>query len=113
MDRKKQDKHLTVEDTFFICCNCGHGVNYLAAGTMHRNHCPLCLWSLHRDINPGDRMSPCKGKMHPVAIWIKDDGEWALLHRCMACGVIKANRVAGDDDEGVLMELLGREKGSS
>lgn len=70
---------------------------------MHRNHCPYCLWSLHVDLRPGDRMSLCRGAMQPVAIWVKDNGEWSLLHRCTNCGMIKANRIAADDNE----ELLG------
>ena len=29
------------------------------AGSNHRNHCPNCLYSLHVDIEPGDRESEC------------------------------------------------------
>lgn len=31
------------------------------AGSNHRNHCPNCLYSLHVDIEPGDRESECGG----------------------------------------------------
>jgi ribosome biogenesis GTPase / thiamine phosphate phosphatase len=93
------------ERSFFACCNCGRPVNPVPLNTLHRNHCPHCLWSLHIDLRPGDRMSFCRGKMQPVAIWVKDNGEWALLHRCTNCGVIKPNRIAGDDNEELLNDL--------
>jgi ribosome biogenesis GTPase / thiamine phosphate phosphatase len=50
-------------------------------------------------------MSFCRGKMQPVAIWVKDNGEWSLLHRCTTCGVIKPNRIAADDNEELLYEM--------
>ena len=60
------------------------------------------------DIHPGDRMSFCRAPMQPVAIWVKDNGEWSLLHRCENCGVIKANRIAGDDCQAALHDLAAR-----
>jgi len=57
------------------------------------------------DITVGDRRSPCKGAMQPIAIWGKRDGEWSILHRCERCGVIRANRIAADDDETALLKL--------
>ena len=38
----------------FTCANCGAAVSPLAGGG-YRNHCPVCLHSLHVDVNPGDR----------------------------------------------------------
>jgi hypothetical protein len=46
--------------------------------------------------------------MEPIALWVRDDGEMSLLHRCSRCGVIKANRVAGDDDEEAIGALVRR-----
>jgi len=50
--------------------------------------------------------------MDPVAIWVKESGEWSILHRCRSCGFIRANRVAADDSEPELLSLaalpLGR-----
>ena len=44
--------------------------------------------------------------MEPIALYQKADGELMLLHRCTVCGIIKANRVAGDDDLEVLRKLV-------
>ena len=99
-----RDVH-TEERSYFICCNCGRYINPAFINPSHRNHCPHCLWSLHVDLRPGDRMSFCRGKMQPVAIWVKDNGEWSLLHRCTTCGVIKPNRIAADDNEELLYEM--------
>jgi len=46
--------------------------------------------------------------MEPVAIEVRRDGEWAILHRCTGCKQIKANRAAGDDDEVALLMLVLR-----
>ena len=61
--------------------------------------------SLHVDNRPGDRSSMCRGQMEPISIWSKADGEWALVHRCQACGTLKTNRVAADDNQQRLIEL--------
>ncbi len=91
-----------------MCARCGTTVAAGAAGTRQRNHCPSCLHSLHVDITVGDRRSLCRGLMEPIALWVRDDGEMSLLHRCSRCGVIKANRVAGDDDEAAIGALARR-----
>jgi hypothetical protein len=44
--------------------------------------------------------------MEPIALYQKTDGELMLLHRCTVCGIIKANRVAGDDDPEALRKLV-------
>jgi ribosome biogenesis GTPase / thiamine phosphate phosphatase len=92
----------------FRCVNCGGQVSGDAAGTTHRNHCPSCLWSRHLDVRPGDRAAACGGAMQPIAVWVKSDGEWALVHRCEQCGSVRTNRVAGDDSELALMSLAVR-----
>ncbi len=43
--------------------------------------------------------------MEPVGIWVMPDGEWSLIHRCVKCGMLKNNRIAGDDNEGSLLSL--------
>jgi hypothetical protein len=43
--------------------------------------------------------------MKPIAVWVKPDGEWSILHRCERCGIIRANRIAADDDEDALLRL--------
>ncbi len=92
----------------FRCAHCGWQVAAVALGTWHRNHCPRCLWSLHLDVQPGDRAAGCGGPMSPIAVWVRQQGEWAIVHRCERCGAIRANRVAGDDDELTLMSLAVR-----
>lgn len=92
----------------FACAHCQRMVAPAVAGTEHRNHCPWCLWSLHLDLRPGDRRSGCRGRMEPIGIWIRGDGEWSLIHRCTRCGMIKTNRIAGDDDELRLFGLAAR-----
>lgn len=89
----------------FICQQCGRLVPPASSGGKNRNHCPACLHSVHRDIVPGDRRSPCKGLMKPIAIQVRADGEWNVVHRCERCGVIRTNRIAADDSEKTLLEL--------
>ena len=60
----------------FVCKNCGRTVVPEGAGSDHRNHCPNCLYSLHVDVEPGDRASDCGGHMEPVAVWVRNKGEW-------------------------------------
>lgn len=88
----------------FECKNCGTIVGP-ATGKHQRNHCPQCLHSRHVDIRKGDRRCFCKGLMPPISIWVKPGGEWALIHRCLRCGFIRTNRIAGDDNESKLLEL--------
>lgn len=92
----------------FACAHCGRVVAPAESGTEHRNHCPFCLWSLHVDLRPGDRRSGCRGEMEPIGIWIRGNGEWALIHRCTRCGFLRANRIAGDDHELKLFGLAAR-----
>lgn len=66
----------------FPCRVCGRLVTPEGAGSSHRNHRPNCLYSLHVDITPGDRAADCGGIMEPVAVWVRKNGEWALIHRC-------------------------------
>jgi len=90
----------------FLCAHCGNTVPAEAPGTRQRNHCPHCLHSLHVDLAVGDRRSLCRGLMEPIGAWVRADGELALLHRCQRCGVIRSNRVAGDDDLAALQPAI-------
>jgi hypothetical protein len=92
----------------FTCLVCNTSIPGAAFGTRHRNHCPHCLWSRHLDDEPGDRRCPCREPMEPVAIEVRRTGEWAVVHRCTGCGVLKANRIAGDDHELALLALALR-----
>lgn len=89
----------------FRCVHCRLDVPLAAAGTAHRNHCPNCLWSRHLDIEPGDRASDCLASMEPIAITVRKDGEWVLIHRCQGCGMLSSNRIAGDDNPLLLVRI--------
>ena len=89
----------------FFCRVCGREVVPEGAGSDHRNHCPNCLTSLHVDNRPGDRAADCGGYMDPVAVWVKKNGEWAIIHRCRQCGKMSANRIAADDNPMKLMAI--------
>ncbi len=92
----------------FICKVCGREVVPQGAGSDHRNHCPNCLTSLHVDLTPGDRAADCGGYMDAVAVWVRKNGEWAIIHRCRMCGAFSSNRIAADDNPMKLMSIAMR-----
>ena len=89
----------------FKCKVCGREVFPENAGSEHRNHCPNCLSSLHVDNEVGDRESDCGGIMEPIGVWVRKNGEWAIIHRCKRYGKISSNRTAADDNPMKLMSL--------
>ena len=92
----------------FTCIRCGRVVSATAPGTEHRNHCPYCLRSVHLDKHAGDRAANCGGIMEPIAISVRRNKEWVIIHRCNSCGALKENRIAGDDNELALLSLAVR-----
>jgi hypothetical protein len=54
---------------------------------------------------PGDRLSPCGGTMAPLGMFVRAGGEYALVHRCLECGVVRHNRIAADDDVELVLRL--------
>lgn len=96
----------------FTCRVCGRMVVPGGAGSDHRNHCPNCLSSVHVDEKTGDRASDCHGIMEPIAVWVRKNGEWAIIHRCRICGKLSANRIAADDNPMKLMAIAMRPYGS-
>ncbi|MBC8532009.1 RNHCP domain-containing protein [Gehongia tenuis] len=89
----------------FTCKVCGRLVVPAGAGSAHRNHCPNCLSSLHVDMEPGDRQAECGGIMDPIAVWVRNRGEWTIIHRCRRCKSLCANRIAADDNPIKLMSI--------
>ena len=89
----------------FNCIRCRQHVAAESYGTKHRNHCPYCLWSRHVDDRVGDRQSNCCAAMEPIAVAVRDAGEWTIVHRCTGCGEMRTNRIAGDDRELTLLQL--------
>lgn len=90
------------------CAHCQNQFSNQTHGTQHRNHCPFCLWSLHLDDVPGDRDARCGGQMKPIAVSVKPNGEWLLIHQCRQCGTLHSNRIACDDSEVLLLSLALR-----
>ncbi|MBB5959815.1 hypothetical protein FHS29_006436 [Saccharothrix tamanrassetensis] len=93
----------------FRCAGCRLDVPLGAPGTAHRNHCPQCLISLHVDGRvPGDRAADCGGRMEALSLFARPDGEWMLIHHCLVCGELSANRIAGDDNPLALLRMAVR-----
>ena len=90
------DKKFKKNDNGFICAHCGKEVKPL--GYTSRNHCPHCLYSLHVDINPGDRANSCKGLQIPVGVENNPKKGYVILYKCSLCGAETKNKSAQDDD---------------
>jgi hypothetical protein len=43
--------------------------------------------------------------MEPIAITVRGDGEWVIVHRCRGCAERHLNRTAGDDNPLMLLRL--------
>lgn len=84
------------KDEPFICDNCDYETPASIEGSC-RNHCPKCLYSKHLDVDPGDRLSDCKGLMMPIDLEIKG-GKYRILHECKRCGFRRWNKAAMDDE---------------
>lgn len=64
----------------FVCKNCGAQV----IGDGYTDHCPVCLWGKHVDVNPGDRAATCGGLMTPIAIEERG-GNYRITYQCQKC----------------------------
>ena len=89
-------------DEEFICLNCGNKVSKL--NVTARDHCNNCLYSLHVDINPGDRKNPCKGLLEPIGIEKYRD-TYKIIYKCTRCGMLHKNIMATDDNMDKIIEL--------
>ena len=89
-----------IED--FVCEHCGAKIK----GDGFTNHCPVCLWSKHVDLSPGDREASCQGMMEPVRIEKGNrEREYILVHRCVKCGYEKRNKTNDNDDFDELLKV--------
>ena len=43
--------------------------------------------------------------MEAVSVWVRKNGEWAIIHRCKICGALSSNRIAADDNPMKLMSI--------
>ena len=107
--RQRSYKRWQIDDSDFRCCHCKQIVSiHSMMGTMHRNHCPHCLWSKHVDTKPGNRQSDCHGSMQPLGFTLKHNGydkygnrrldDIMIIHLCVKCGEFNINRIAADDN---------------
>lgn len=98
-----QDKKFQKRKEDFICEKCGAYVK----GNGYTDHCPVCLWSKHVDINPGDRKSKCGGLMEPIGLEIKNN-EYIIYYRCTKCGYEHRVKASPDDNWEILIKLSSR-----
>jgi len=89
----------------FVCEKCGKKIT----GNGYTNHCPECLWSKHVDINPGDRLSICKGLMEPFCLE-KEKDIFYIVHKCQKCGFSKRNKAQKGDNFNELVKLSIKHK---
>ncbi len=89
-------------DEGFICENCNKEVKPL--GYSSRDHCPYCLYSKHVDINPGDRLNPCKGLLKPIEIEKYKD-TYKIVYKCNKCKELHKNIIAKDDDMNEIIKI--------
>ena len=95
-------KRFSKNDDGFVCLHCGRQVEPL--GYTSRNHCPHCLWSVHVDVNPGDRANPCRGALRPIRTEPDPKKGFVVIHRCEKCGEIRRNKAASDDNRSLLIK---------
>ncbi len=81
------------ENTGFRCIHCDAAVAPVTNGG-YRNHCPICLYSRHLDVLPGDRASRCRAPMAPVGVDHRGKTGFQIVHQCLGCGARKRNRAA-------------------
>ena len=99
-------KKFTELDEEFICINCNKKVSKLNYSS--RDHCPYCLYSLHVDINPGDRQNTCKGILEPIGIE-KFKDTFKIIYKCQSCKEIHKNIMAKDDNYDEILKISSKE----
>lgn len=95
-------KKFNMIDEEFICENCKSIVKPL--GYTARDHCNICLYSKHVDINPGDRLNECKGLLKPIGIE-KFKDTYKIIYKCEKCNEVHKNIMAKDDNYDLIIEL--------
>ena len=93
-------------DNEFICKNCGRKVEKL--GYTSRDHCNFCLYSLHVDIMPGDRLNKCRGILKPVNVIETAKKGKVIIYKCQKCDLEVRNIVANDDNEDEIYNVVKR-----
>jgi DNA-directed RNA polymerase subunit RPC12/RpoP len=101
-----QTKRFSKNDSGFICINCKKKVEPL--GYTSRNHCPHCLFSLHLDIMPGDRLNNCNGILEPIQSELNPKKGFVIIFKCRKCGAVTKNKAAKDDNKDLLIALTNK-----
>ena len=102
-NRTTMSKTFVKNDAGFVCVHCGCDVPPLR--TTSRDHCTRCLYSLHVDINPGDRANTCHGELVPIGIEQNSKKGLIIKYHCDTCGEYHNNKAAPDDDYDTILEL--------
>ena len=108
-----EQKRFSKLDDSFVCLHCGREV--LPLGYSSRNHCPFCLWSIHIDINPGDRANPCLGALEPITAEPDPKKGYVIVSKCQKCGELRRCRAAHEakvqpDDLSLIIALTAQGK---
>ncbi|MBO5682389.1 MAG: RNHCP domain-containing protein [Clostridia bacterium] len=107
-----ETKRFSKNDSGFICAHCGKKVEPL--GYTSRDHCPFCLWSIHIDVNPGDRANECQGNLVPIKAEPDPKRGFVIIYKCDKCGELHRNRAAHEakvqpDNIDLLIRLTAKE----
>jgi DNA-directed RNA polymerase subunit RPC12/RpoP len=94
-----ETKRFKILNEAFTCDNCG-GEVAPTARTTPRDHCPLCLYSKHVDVNPGDRANPCRGLLKPIGIHLDSKKDYIIIYRCDRCGSRVRTKAILEDENG-------------
>jgi hypothetical protein len=43
--------------------------------------------------------------MEPIAVTVRGEGRWVLIHRCLDCGRLRHHRTAADDNQFLLLQI--------
>jgi DNA-directed RNA polymerase subunit RPC12/RpoP len=89
-------------DDSFVCENCGNPVPRLEYTS--RDHCPVCLYSKHVDVYPGDRQETCCGLLEPIGVQKTKKGT-QIIYKCTKCSAIRKNITAADDNMDMIIKL--------
>lgn len=94
----------TKNDESFICINCNKEVEKLKYTS--RDHCNHCLYSIHVDIDPGDRLNKCRGKLIPFNVISSSKKGKVIEYKCSKCKAIVKNIVAEDDSLSEIYKII-------
>lgn len=86
----------------FVCINCNKKVKSHPSSC--RDHCNHCLFGLHVDNDPGDRLNPRRGVLEPVGLR-KKGGKEQIVFKCQKCHDTAYCIVSLDDNFNAILEL--------